>query len=156
MRNSPFIDFNTYHSPWGFTHHKKRGHQLATEAEDLGLTASNTARVTFLKPPDITSAIHVTFHSPELTITWRAEYDTQRSDYYSLHISFGGVDCTNTVQKTLICWDKLHAALLLQTGTSLMPSFVRYKGLPRRCECLTSEFTNLTFVVAATLLGKVR
>lgn len=74
---------------------------------------------TFFRPPDYSSAIDITFHSPELPITWHAESNTERSDHFPIHIGFGEEARVNTIIKNVICWNKFRAALLLETGDSL-------------------------------------
>lgn len=109
-------DLNAYHSAWGSASINKRGRDLASEAERAGLVVANDGSPTFLRGPVTTNAIDVTFHTPDLPVTWRTSGSTEGSDHFPIHIGLDGESRSNSRIKKVICWDDFRSALLASTG----------------------------------------
>lgn len=67
---------------------------------------ANNGSPTFLRSPVTTSAIDVTFHTPDLPVTWRTSGSTEGSDHFPIHIGLDGesrsiATCLEIATKTL-------------------------------------------------------
>lgn len=109
-------DFNEHHTAWGSAISNKHGCTLQNDDQGLGLAITMSSAPSFLRPPQYTSAIDVTFHSLDLIPSWWTYSDTQGSDHFPIYISLLNGPHTSTRQYSLVNWDRFHAVLAHSMG----------------------------------------
>lgn len=79
-------DFNAHHLHWGSGKTTARRTSLAQDLVTTDLCLGMMAPLHFFRPPAALQSIDLTFHSPNILITWEAAPDTQGSDQFPITI----------------------------------------------------------------------
>lgn len=88
----------------------KCGREIVDEGELADLCIANSGDIE-------RSAVVLTLHSKDLSVTWRMKSDTQGSDHFPVHISACDDNQTNSRAFSIVCWASFREAILLETGS---------------------------------------